>query len=147
MVLMMTAEVWELGMNQSLLAMVTLSTLSLAGASAFVIVRQKLLLLQGLRGLTERIAAANIAVLLVVALGMLSVYGALFALSLLLGYWLYPTALVAAWTPSVAATPAIDHYLLLSALVSSLGLIIGALGASLEEQGYFRHVICVDEEL
>jgi len=35
----------------------------------------------------------------------------------------------------------------LSAFVASLGLLIGAFGASFEDQYYFRHVTHVDEEL
>ena len=35
----------------------------------------------------------------------------------------------------------------MSAFVASVAILIGALGASFEEQHYFRHVIFVDEEI
>ena len=38
------------------------------------------------------------------------------------------------------------HFLSLAGFIASLGIIIGALGASFEAQVYFRHVAFVDEE-
>ena len=39
------------------------------------------------------------------------------------------------------------HYLLLTTTVGSLGIVIGALEASFEQQHHFRHVVFVDEEV
>ncbi|MCB0060021.1 MAG: hypothetical protein KDE45_23445, partial [Caldilineaceae bacterium] len=43
--------------------------------------------------------------------------------------------------------PLLDEYLLLSALVAALAICTGALGASIENSHYFRHITFVDEEI
>ena len=73
-------------------------------------------------------------------------YAMLFVVSLVLAWLIYPGAVVESWTPSLGRSPTAGHYLALSGFVAVLGLIIGALGASFEPRGYFRHVALVDEE-
>jgi predicted Zn-dependent protease len=146
-ILMMTAEAWDLGMNQQLPLMSIFSLLVLLGTSLFIVKRQKLMLRRSQRRLTEQIVVTNVASGLIVLMGMAVTYLMLFCLTLLFAEALFTDSLVASWAASLEGQISWQHYLSLAELVASLGLLIGALGASFEGQDYFRHIAYVDEEL
>jgi predicted Zn-dependent protease len=147
LILMMTAEAWDLGMNQQLWLMSGFSVLVLLGTSLFIVKRQKLLLRPGQRRLTEQIVVTNVASGLIVLAGMSVTYLMLFSLTLLFAGALFPDQLVESWAASLAGQIGWQNYVCLAELVASLGILIGALGASFEGQDYFRHIAYVDEEL
>ena len=147
LILMMTAEAWDLGMSQKPVFIAVFSLSVLTATSIFILKRQKLLLRHGRKRLTEQAVAANVSISIVVALGMVATYLMLFLLVLLLAVSLFDPALVQSWAASLKEGVGVRHYLVLAALVASLGLTIGALGASFEGQNYFRHITYVDEEL
>lgn len=96
-------------------------------------------------GITER-AAKHWDYALVMLCGMLTTYGLLFTGAFLLGIGVFHRQVVTGWAASLPGALHLGHYVLLAAFVASLGLLIGALGASFEEQHYFRHIAYVDEE-
>ena len=146
LILLMTAEVWDLGMSQSTRLIINLTLLALAGTSIFILKRQRLLLRRSRRGLTEQTVVTNVSITVIVLLGMVTTYLALFILVLGLGYLFYSPALIAGWAASLDGAVDIEHHLILAGFVASLGIIIGALGASFEGQQYFRHITYADEE-
>ena len=145
-VLMITAEVWDLGMQQRPAAVVALSLLTLAATTAFLLHRQRLLVRRRDARLTERAAVSNLAATLIVVVGLAVTWLALFAAGLAASHLLFAPAVVESWAASLAAPPEPWRFATLAAFVAALGLLIGALGASFEEQRYFRHVVLVDEE-
>jgi hypothetical protein len=147
LILMMTAEAWDLGMSQQLLWMSIFSLGVLLGTSLFIVKRQKLLLRRSQRRLTEQIVVTNVASSLIVMVGMAVTYLMLFSLTLLFAEALFMEPLVASWAASLDGRIGLPNYLSLAQLTASLGLLIGALGASFEGQDYFRHIAYVDEEL
>jgi hypothetical protein len=147
LILLLTAEVWDLGMNQSSLFVGCLSLGALAGTSLFVLKRQNLLLHRGRRRLTEQAVFANISTTAVVLWGMATTYLLLFGLAATLGHLLFPHHLVEEWAASLQRTPEWGDYFVLAGFVASLGILIGALGASFEGNQYFRHITFVDEEI
>jgi predicted Zn-dependent protease len=146
-VLLITAEAWDLGMSQEPLRMFFLSALTLIGASAFIIKRQRLLLRYSRRRLSEQIVVTTVAISTVVILGMAFTYLILFTTTLVLAGFLFGDELVASWAASLNGRIGWQNYWTLGQLTASFGLIIGALGASFEGQEYFRHIAYVDEEL
>lgn len=146
MLLLMTAEAWDVGMGQSLHFVLTFSLLALLGTSVFILKRQKLLLRRGGRRLTEQTVVTNVAISIVVLLGMTTTYLLLFALTLLLSGTLFNPSLLQGWAVSVGGVLTLPHYLSHAGLVAALGIMIGALGASFEGQYYFQHITYVDEE-
>lgn len=147
LILMMTAEAWDLGMSQPVELMGGFSLLVLLGTSVFVLKRQKLLLHRSQRRLAEQIVVTNVAITLIVLMGMAITYGMLFATTLGFAHIMFDYDLVASWAESLDGQVELRHYLSLAQLTASLGILIGALGASFEGQEYFRHVAYVDEEL
>ena len=146
-VLMVTAEAWELGMAQSPLAAALLSLLALGGTSAYVLSRQRLLVPVHGGRLTEQLAVMRIAVALGVLAGLMSTYLVLFSVSLAAAQLLFPAHLVTGWSGIAAVHRDWTHFVVLSAFVSALGVVIGALGASFENQNYLRHLALIDYEL
>ena len=147
MILIMTAEAWDLGMSQPLSRMTAFSAFILLATSGFILRRQQLLLTRSSKQLSEHIVLTDTAIALVVFFGMATTYLLLFGLTLLLANWLFSDVLVASWAASLPQPPAASNYLALAQLIASLGILIGSLGASFEGRHYFRHVAYVDEEL
>ena len=147
LIMLMTAEAWEVGMSQNQPFITFFSLTALSIASIFILKRQKLLLRRSRRALTEQTVQTNVAISLVVLLGMLTTYLLLFALVLSLSELLFNARLVAEWVASGSKPIQLSSYIALSQLVASLGMLIGSLGASFEGQNYFQHIAYVDEEL
>ena len=162
-ILLMTAETWEAGMSQPAWRAAALSLAALVIASGYVIHRQRLLVHEP-RGhlpardprdrrddrparLSEQRSVGNVAVSLAVVAGMLTTYAVLFGASLFVAWTFYPPGVVGNWAASVPQPVGVGRYLVLSAFVAALCLMIGALGAGFEPRGYVRHVAYVDEEV
>lgn len=145
--MLMTAEVWDLGMNQSVASICLLAGIVIAGTTLYVLVRQRLLVRRTRHRLTEQIVTTNVATTGIVLSGMTTTFFALFLAALMLSGCLFTDSLVSAWAATIADPITLTHYLSLAGFVSSLGITVGALGASFEKHHYFRHVTFVDEEI
>ena len=148
-ILLMTAESWDLGLSQDGATLGALALLALGFTSAFVTSRQGLLLGRARRA-REQLVVTEVSAVAIVVAGLATTWAGMFALAWLATTALFDPALVIAWAGSVglaetdvgAATSA-----KMSTWCASLGLLIGSLGASFEDQQHFQHVIFVDEEL
>ncbi len=146
LVLLMTAETWDMAMSQSMGNVIALMAAALVLTTGYVAVRQQLLIRRYAGHLSEQIVVSNLSALAIVFSGMLITYCVLFLLALTASTLIFPTPVVIGWAAAVDERLAARHYFLLSQVVATLGLLIGALGASFEEQHHFRHVVFVDEE-
>jgi hypothetical protein len=146
LILLITAEAWDLGMSQPPWFVVQLSFFALTATSLFILKRQRLLLRRGGRRLTEQTVVTNVTISAVVLLGMTTMYLLLFLLTLGLSLLLFSRRLIVAWAVLLNGHVEVQHYLVFAAFVASLGIVIGALGASFELPSYFRHIAYVDEE-
>lgn len=147
LVLLMTAEAWDLGMTQSVWSATGASLALLLLTTLYVLFRQQLVLRRDRRGvLSEQLVVKNVSSFAVVLGGMLTTYLLLFAVTLAIGFTFYSPALIEQWAASVAGEIGGRHRLLLAAFIASVGIFTGALGASFESQSYFRYVTYVDEE-
>jgi hypothetical protein len=146
LLLVHTEEAWAVASRQAPGLLAGLSVASLAVTTWYVVQRQQLLM--G-RGLTEQTVATRTSVTVATAFGLLTTYLLLFGVTAALGGLLFGGGLVVEWTASAgsSSSPSVAQtYLKLGAFVASLGLAIGALGASFEQGHYFRHVAYIDEE-
>lgn len=142
-VLLMTAESWEVAANLSAGALIVLSVLALAATSTYLLKAQRLLASrQG--PLREQRAVSNAGTVLAIVFGMGVTYLGVFAIAYLLAVGLFGDGLLERWVGE-SALPSVR--LSISGLVASLSLVIGALGASFEPYGYFRHVTQIDDEI
>jgi hypothetical protein len=145
--LLVTAEVWELGMSQPGARVSVLTFVIFVVTTMYIMKRHRLLVRPGARALTEQMVVTNVATTLCVFLGLATTYVVLLVAILVLAWAVYPPALVASWAPSLEESIRWTHYTSLAAFVAALGILIGALGASFEGYQYFRHVIYIDEEV
>lgn len=145
-VMLTTAEAWELGMTQPPVRVAVLSLGTLFGASTYLVSKQRLLSRRRVPRLSEQRVVTVTAITSAVGLGMAVTYLLLFTLTLVLGLTLFSGALVEGWAASLEGPLAAEHYLSLAGFVAAFGLVIGALGGSFEEESYFRHVAFADEE-
>lgn len=146
LVLVMTAEAWELGVHQPPGRVVAWSVLAIC-ATTFYVLRRQALMLKKRRGLTEQIATTNLTTLAVISAGILTTYACLFLLTLLFSIAFFDASLVSSWSGVAPSEVSWAHYLLFAGFVSAAGIVIGAVGASFEGDHYFRHTVYVDEEV
>lgn len=147
LVLIVTAEAWDLGMTQGSLFVLLFSLVVILFTTIYSLTRQKLFVRREHRRLSEQNVVTNVSTFAIVFVGMTTTYGLLFLLTLLGSKTLFGPLLADNWTTAFEGVPSFGHYLKLAAFVASLGLFIGSLGASFEKHTYFRHVTFVDEEL
>ncbi|SRR6056297_32077 len=148
-ILLMTAEAWDLALSQDGMRVAVLTIGSWCLTTAYVIGRQQLLVRRQQRRSEQAVvtSASAIGILLV---GMLVTWCGLYFIALLFGGVFFGPDLIAAWASSSQASLLANGWLAkfwMAAFSASLGLLIGALGASFESQHYFRHVVFVDEEI
>ncbi len=146
LILLLTAEAWDVAMTQQLGFVLIFAAVSVAGTSTFLIKRQRLLVRRGGRRLTEQTAVTNISVAVSTFVGMLTTWLLFFLFALAFSQAFFTDRIAASWAEDVGGPIGLHHYLVLSSFVATLGLVIGGLGASFEAESYFRHVAYVDEE-
>lgn len=81
--------------------------------------------------------------LFVLGLGMATTWALLLGTTIILGTLLFDGSIVNGWTSNLGGP---EHRLVFSGFVAALGLLVGALSSSFEEQTYLRYVGYVDEE-
>ena len=145
LILLTTAEAWDLGTSQPLFLVTILSVLTLIGTSYYILKQQQLLLRRRKDRPSEQRVVAHLSIILAVFSGMAATYLMLFGATLLVALTFFSLNLVQSWI-STEGPLTRSHYLHLAGFVASMGLLIGSLGASFEEQTYFRHVAFVTEE-
>jgi hypothetical protein len=147
LIFMLTAETWELGSRLAAGNHALLATLAIVATTMYVVFKHHLLARGRKIQLSEVVVVTRVSTILIVIFGMIATFLALAALAIAIGYWFFPRAVLANWTglPLTEGLP--QFYLSLSVYMSALGIFIGALGASFEENRYFRHVTHVDEEI
>jgi hypothetical protein len=147
-ILLMTAETWDLAISQSATRLVGLFWASLIATIAYVIIRQRLLSRRRRR--SEQSVVTSSAAIGIVLLGMAITWCCLFVIAITIANLFFNDGLIASWAAASSLDPAnVDshHRVKMATFTASIGLMIGALGASFESQNYFRHVIFVDEEI
>ncbi len=145
MILSITAEAWDLGMGQPAWLVAVLSL------SAVVLVSRYLLRRQGVlgrraEGARELRVVAQASVALSLFFGMVTTYVVLFVSTVFIAQVFFRPRLLEQWASSIEGPLGLHHTLVFAGFASSLGILLSALGASFEEQTYFRHVALVDEE-
>ncbi len=146
LVLWITGEAWDLGLSRSPALVLTMSAVALGLTTVFVLVQQRLLISRSPRRLSEQQVVTRVAITLVVLVGMLCTYVLLFALTWLMSHALFSEELLERWAPSLNGDLQPGHRFVFSGFAAALGILIGSLGASFEDNVTVRHIAYVDEE-
>lgn len=144
-VLMMTAEAWDFAYAQSGTRTTVLALIALLATTVYVAGRQQLFQRRKRHQLSEQTVITNVAISLIVLCGMTTTLVSMFVCLLLSSKLLFAPELIDSWAQSEEVVTW-SHYLRFSGIAAALALVIGALGASFEDQHHFRHITLVDEE-
>lgn len=146
MLLVMTAETWDMAVTRSTVTAVTLLLMALLTTTIFVLTRQQLLVHRHAGRRSEQTVITNLSTVAIVGIGMSTLIVFLLTAVWLLTLTVFGPRLGAAWAVSLDEPFRGIHFLRLSLVIASLASVIGALGASFEEHHHFRHITFVDEE-
>jgi len=136
-----TVEFWELGMEQGIwrtsflgIGVAVLSTL-------FVVWRHHLLAHGGEGEMKEQVAMFKITTFLTILLSFICLFVALFLANLIVTLAVFPRSLVSRWLAMGLDKVPLSVYFRVSLSGSCLALVVGALGAGLEDSQSFRYFI------
>lgn len=145
-VLLFSAETWDVAASVSIAQIATFSVMCLASA-AFVLYRA--FAFDALLGRDRRITesgivtmAATILSLLLTLMLMFALFGGLMYLGILT---VFPERLMATWPGDGEATTALDH-LKLSLFLAAMGVLAGSLGGRSDSRDLVRGVLFITEE-
>lgn len=148
-ILLLAAESWDLALAQSWASLASISLIILVSTTVFISLKQDLLLSRSGHH-REQIAVTRVCAIDIVMCGLALTWILMLVLALLAVNLLFSHELVSEWTSLASSTGnagTATLFLKMATFCASVGLLIGALGASFEEQNHFQHVIFVDEEL
>ncbi len=142
-ILVFTAEIWDAGFHMTDREVWLFAALSMLASAIYLPVALSLLLPKKERRFhTEHLAVVNVAILLNVALAIVGLFVMLIMIMLLVQMFIFPPDLVREW-PSLELGSAVitfDDQLRIAALISSIGVLTGALAGGLESRQVLRHL-------
>ena len=136
LILSITAEAWDLGMGQPPWLVGALSLGAVLLVSRYLLHRQGVLGRRAEGGGELRVVA-QASVALSLFLGMVTTYVVLFGSTVFIAQVFFRPRLLEQWAASIEGPLGLEHTLVFAGFVSSLGILLSALGASFEEQTYF----------
>jgi hypothetical protein len=142
-ILVFTAEIWDAGFHMTDREVWLFAAISVLAAAIYLPVALSLLLPRKERRFhTEHLAVVNVAILLNVALAVVGLFVMLMTIMLFIQLFIFPPDLVREW-PSLelgSATITLVDQLRIAALISSIGVLTGALAGGLESRAVLRHL-------
>jgi hypothetical protein len=134
-----TMEFWDLAVSQNIWRTLVISALVIVLASLYVIWKHRLLALGNWSKLSEQNVVFNVSSILTIFLGFALLFATIFIFTLLLTSLLFPKTVLSKWLMVDRITSL--QYARVSLLISCLSLLVGALGAGLEDSDYFRYLL------
>lgn len=144
LLMMISAEAWDVGTTQSCARLAGFATLAYLGATWYVLKKHRLLAPRSRHRLLEQTATADVAIALLVGAGMLGTWILLALVAALIGRLVFAPDLLQRWASFPEQPIDLTEYAGMAAFSASVGLLIGALGASFEAPARIRELAYVD---
>lgn len=143
LILLLTAEAWEMGINLAPARLILGTLAALLIATGFIFAGQNLGQISREVGWREQLTRTRLIVFGTVLTGMITLWLVLFLFTLLIG-WMLPEAVLLRWIQ----TDQLNRVLLVrhAAFMAMLGVLAGALGGNLEEEEAIKASLFFDEE-
>jgi hypothetical protein len=125
------------GINSWRLLIVAVAVL--VAATVYVVFRQHLYVRRVSRSLSEQAAFFNLTSFLTVFSVLLALFVIIFIVTIVVTVGVYPRYIIEDWLGK--SEVGFFDYAKVSLLISSMAMVVGALGAGLEENRYFRQVM------
>jgi hypothetical protein len=136
---LLSTELWQLGMGINIWRLILIAAAVLLAATIYIVFQQHLFVSRVSMSLSEQAAFFNLTSFLTVLSVFLVLFLLIFAVTILVTLGVYPRYIVKDWLQK--GDLSFGDYVRVSLLISSLSLIVGALGAGLEENRHFRQVM------
>lgn len=148
-ILVFTAEIWDAGFHMTNGEVWLFALLSILASALYLLVAQNLFLPQKEKRFhTEHLARVNVSILLIVLLAILGLFLMVGLLMLLIQIFLFPPNLIREW-PSLdlgSAVITLVDQVRIAALISTIGVLTGALAGGLESRDVIRHLGLFERE-
>lgn len=148
-ILVFTAEIWDAGFHMTGPEVWLFAALSILGSTAYLAMAQDLFLPRREKRLhTEHLAVVNVAIVLVLFTAVTGLFVLLIGLMLVVQIFIFPPDLIREW-PSLALGPAnigLADQIRIAALISTIGVLTGALAGGLESRTLLRHLALFDSD-
>lgn len=148
-ILVFTAEIWDAGFHMTDRAVWMFAVLSVVGSTLYLSAAQNLFFPhKEKRFHTEHLAVLNVAIFWTVFLALVGLFVLLGTLMLAVQLFIFPPDLIREWPSLELGTAAITlvDQLRISALISSIGVLTGALAGGLESREVIRHLTLFGDE-
>jgi predicted Zn-dependent protease len=148
-ILVFTAEIWDAGFHMTNRAVWTYALLSILASAVYLLMAQNLFLPhKEKRYHTEHLAVVNVGIFFTILFATLGLFLMLGLLMLGIQLFIFPPDLIREW-PSLeldlAAVTLVDQ-VRIAALISTIGVLTGALGGGLESRDVIRHLALFEAE-
>ena len=140
---LLSTELWYLGVGINIWRLILIAAAALLAATVYIVMRQRLYMRRVSRSLSEQAAFFNLTSLLTVFSVLLALFAIVFAITIVVTSGVYPRYIVEDWV--MRSQVDFGDYVRVSLLISSMAMVVGALGAGLEENEHFRQVMYTEK--
>ncbi len=136
---LLSTELWYLGVGINAWRLALIAVTVLLVATLYVVFRQQLYVRRVSRSLSEQAAFFNLTSFLTIFSVLLALFLIIFVVTILVTVGAYPRYIIEDWV--MQSDVGFFDYVRVSLLISSMAMVVGALGAGLEENQHFRQVM------
>lgn len=148
-ILVFTAEIWDAGFHMTGTAVGSYAVFSVLASAVYLVTAQNLFLPdEEKRFHTQHLAVANVAIFLTILGATLGLFLMVGLLMLGIQIFIFPVDLVREW-PSLEldlATVTLADQFRIAGLISTIGVLTGALGGGVESRDVIRHLALFGSE-
>lgn len=136
---LLSTELWHLGVGMNIWRLILIAVAVLLAATVYVVFQQHLYVSRVSLSLSQQAAIFNIASFMTVLAVFMALFAVIVTATMVITVGVYPRYIVREWLGKAE----IDFwdYVRVSLLIASLAMLVGALGAGLEENDHFRRVM------
>lgn len=147
LILVFTAEIWDAGFHMKNYEVWGFALLSILAATGYLVLVQHLFFPRKERRYhTEHLAVANVAVLLSILAAVVGLFTMIGLLMLGIQLFIFPPDLIREWPSLEIVRFTMVDQLRIAALISTVGVLTGALGGGLESREVIRHLALFEAE-
>ena len=141
---LLSTELWYLGVGINIWRLAFIATAVLLASTLYVVFRQQLYVRRVSRSLSEQAAFFNLTSFLTIFSVLLALFIIIFVVTILVTVGAYPRYIIEDWV--MQGDVGFFDYVRVSLLISSMAMVVGALGAGLEENQHFRQVMYTERD-
>lgn len=141
LLLVFTAETWDVGVNMTNGAACIFGVLSVLAATCYLTTVQNLYFpRKEKRRITRHMALLNVVIFLTILLAVVGLFVMVGLLMLFIESYIFPSDLITAWPTLDDPVVTFEDQLRLAAFISIVGVLTGALAGGLESRAVIRHL-------